>query len=161
MGVAGSGKTTVGGLLAARLGWRFLEGDAFHTQANVAKMSNGISLGDDDRWPWLERIRDAIEACSREGREAVLACSALRASYREFLAAGSDDVRFVYLKGDRQTIHERMNARRDHYMKAEMLDSQLSNLEEPSDAIVADIESAPADIVSDVVRALNLRPNPG
>ena len=156
MGVSGCGKTTVGRLLAARLGWRFIEGDAFHTQANVEKMSSGLSLGDEDRWPWLERIRDAMQTCSGEGREVVLACSALRASYRDFLCAGRDDVRFVYLKGDRQIIHERMSARRDHYMKPEMLDSQYATLEEPVGAVVAEIESAPGDIVTYVVGELKL-----
>ena len=161
MGVSGCGKTTVGRLLAARLGWTFLEGDEFHPAANIEKMSRGISLGDDDRWPWLERIREAIGACARNGCDAVLACSALRARYRDFLAAGRDDVRFVYLKGERQTILERMQARREHYMKAEMLDSQLESLEEPADAVSADVAQAPPDIVTHVVRALGLEKSRG
>lgn len=154
MGVSGSGKTTVGRLLATRLGWTFLEGDEFHPAANVDKMSTGVSLDDDDRWPWLERIRSAIEVCSRDGRQAVVACSALRARYREFLAAGRNDIRFVYLKGDRHTIRERMNARRDHYMKVDMLDSQLASLEEPVGAVLADVRLPPPDIVSYIMRSL-------
>lgn len=160
MGVSGSGKTTVGRLLAERLGWRFLEGDDFHPGANVEKMSKGVSLGDDDRWPWLARIRDAIEVCSRNGIDAVLACSALRARYREYLVAGRDDVRFVYLKGDRQTIRERLSARKTHYMKANMLDSQFASLEEPDGAVVVDIALAPPDIVSHVLGELQLQTDP-
>jgi len=156
MGVSGSGKTTVARLLAARLGWTFLEGDAFHPAGNVEKMSSGVSLGDDDRWPWLERIRNAIESHVRDGGHAVVACSALRAGYRDFLAAGRNDTRFVYLKGDRRTIRARMSARQDHYMRPAMLDSQYSSLEEPVGALVAEIGSTPADIVSYIVAALEL-----
>ena len=150
MGVSGSGKTTVGRLLAQHLGWTYLEGDDFHSPKNIEKMSNGISLTDEDRMPWLARIKDEIDNCSKNGSDAVVACSALRNNYRTYLAAGLSDIRFLYLKGESAVIRERMKIRGNHYMKSEMLDSQFASLEEPPDAIVADIGKAPQDIVSQV-----------
>ena len=159
MGVSGSGKSTVGRLLARRLGWKFYEGDEFHSANNIAKMSKGISLTDEDRQPWLESLRMVIEACVKDGIDAVLACSALRARYRTFLAAGTPDIRFVYLKGDVSIIRERMSSRPTHYMKADMLDSQVASLEEPDDAVVGDIRRSPREIVSRVARELGLVTN--
>ncbi len=154
MGVSGSGKTTVGRLLAEHLEWKFYEGDDYHSAENIAKMSKGISLTDEDRQPWLEYLRKIIEVSTRNESDAVLACSALRQRYRTFLTANLTDIRFVYLKGDASIIRERMNARSSHYMKAAMLDSQIVSLEEPDDAIVADIRSSPQDIVSHIIREL-------
>ena len=156
MGVSGCGKSTVGGMLAARLGWRFYEGDDFHPPENVEKMSRGIALSDQDRVPWLGRIKREIDSCSADGSNAVWACSALRERYRELLTADVTDISFVYLKGDREIIRKRMAARHDHYMKADMLNSQLVSLEEPSAAIVADIRNSPQEIVSDIIRELGL-----
>lgn len=156
MGVSGSGKSTVGRLLAKRLGWKYYEGDEYHSAGNVAKMSKGISLTDEDRQPWLERLRRAMDACARNGSNAVFACSALRDRYRTFLAAGKVNIRFVYLKGDASIIRERMNSRSSHYMRAEMLDSQIASLEEPDNAIVADIRYSPQDIASHITRELGI-----
>jgi gluconokinase len=156
MGVSGSGKSTVGRLLARRFGWTFYEGDDFHPEENIEKMSRGIALSDEDRLPWLSRLKDELDACSENGSNAVVACSALRSRYRAILAAGASDLRFVYLKGDPALIRERMSVRRDHYMKPYMLDSQLASLEEPDDAIMADIRSSPQDIVLRIVHALRL-----
>jgi gluconokinase len=148
MGVSGSGKTTVGRLLARRLDWIYYEGDEFHPAGNIEKMSKGISLNDDDRTPWLASIKEVIDTCIKRGSDAVIACSALRKKYRWALTANASDIHFVYLKGDPATIRERMKSRDRHYMKASMLQSQLSSLEEPDDAIVIDIGNSPQDIVS-------------
>ncbi len=135
MGVCGCGKTTIGRGVAEALGWSFLDADDFHPPANVAKMASGIPLTDEDRWPWLDRLRDELAAVNRRGEHAVLACSALKRAYRARLAAAGD-VRFVYLKGDRETIAGRLGSREGHYMPASLLDSQLAALEEPDDALV-------------------------
>lgn len=147
MGVSGCGKTTVGSLLAKQLGWAYHEGDAFHTAENIDKMSKGVSLDDDDRGPWLAAIKEAIDKCVDEASDAVIACSALRRKYRRTLSADIVDIRFVYLKGNFESIRERMKSRDRHYMKANMLESQFSSLEEPEDAIEIDIGSSPPDIV--------------
>ena len=161
MGVAGSGKTTVGQELAARLGdpWRFVEGDDFHPAANVAKMSRGIPLADADRVPWLEALRAHLDACAGRGDSVIVACSALKASYRRQLAAARGPTRFVYLKGDVPTLQARLQGRRGHYMKATMLRSQLDALEEPApgDALVIDAALPPREIVDRVVANLKLR----
>lgn len=156
MGVSGSGKTTVGRLLAQRLGWVYYEGDEFHSAENIEKMSKGISLDDDDRGPWLARLKEAIDKCADSGSGAVIACSALRREYRRTLGAGVADIRFVYLKGDFEIIGERMKSRDSHYMKANMLESQFSSLEEPDDAIEIDIRSSPRDIVARIESQLAL-----
>ena len=126
MGVAGSGKTTIGRALASALGARFVEGDAAHPAANVAKMSAGVALTDDDRWPWLARLRAEL----RSGDDIVLTCSALRRSYRDFLRHG-DDVRFVFLDVDRATAAQRADLRADHFMGAGMIAGQFDALERP------------------------------
>ena len=143
MGVAGSGKTTVGKALAAGLGWRFVDADDHHPPANIAKMGRGEPLTDDDRWPWLDRLRAIIEGALPGGEGPgglVLACSALKASYRARLAGGDggDRVRFVYLAGTPELFRARLAARPGHFMKAGMLESQLATLEPPADAVTVD-----------------------
>ena len=147
MGVSGCGKSTVGGLLAKQLGWAYHEGDAFHSAENIDKMSRGVSLDDDDRGPWLAAIKEAIDRCVDDASDAVFACSALRRAYRSALSADIVDIRFVYLKGDFETIRERMKSRDGHYMKATMLESQFSSLEAPGDAIEIDVGNSPQGIV--------------
>ena len=152
MGVSGSGKTTVGRALANKLGWRFVEGDDLHPAANVAKMHSGIPLNDDDRRPWLDRIADEMRRINGAGENAVIACSALKAAYRDRLAQGGD-MRLVYLKGDAATIEPRV-AHRRHFMPASLLPSQFATLEEPKDAIVVDIREPIEAQVETIARAL-------
>ncbi len=142
MGVSGAGKSTVGAAVAAALGWPFYEGDDFHPAANVAKMAAGTPLTDADRRPWLARLHDLIADHLARGEPAVMACSALKRSYREQLRAGNDGLVFVYLRGDRERIGRRLARRRGHYMPAALLDSQFADLEEPGpgEAIVVDID---------------------
>ena len=154
MGVAGAGKTTVGRLLAADLGAAFLDADDFHPSANVAKMRAGTPLEDADRWPWLERLNAALRERASRGEAAVLACSALKAAYRERLLEGLPQAKLVYLRGARELIAGRLAARRGHYMNPALLDSQFAALEEPAGAIVADVATDPASIVRAVRAAL-------
>lgn len=154
MGVSGCGKTTVGSMLAQRLDWTYYEGDEFHSSGNIEKMSKGISLNDDDRLPWLAGIKKAIDKSVKSGSDAIIACSALRRKYRRALTVSVSDIRFVYLKGDPATIRQRIESRDHHYMKASMLESQFSSLEEPDDAIVIDIGDSPEAIVSYIEREL-------
>jgi gluconokinase len=149
MGVAGSGKTTVGRELARELGWKFYDADDFHPRSNVEKMSHGVPLNDEDRAPWLGRLRELIESCLARGEDAVLACSALKESYRRTLVVG-DRVKLVYLKGDRELLLERLSERHGHFMKPEMLDSQLATLEEPHHALTVDIDETPEEIAAKV-----------
>jgi gluconokinase len=155
MGVSGSGKTTVGTRLASQLGWRFADADDYHTAASVEKMRNGVPLTDADRGPWLEELRLLIVGWIGEGKNGVLACSALKHVYRERLRA-SDSVRFVYLKVRRDLLSQRLLERYDHYMKESMLDSQLKALEEPVDAIVVDADASPDSIVRAIRENLSL-----
>ncbi len=161
MGVAGSGKTTVAALLAGRLGASFAEGDDFHSPANVAKMAAGHPLDDDDRWPWLRGIRDWFAKELNEGRSAVVPCSALRRSYRDLLeTAGSETtgpVRFVHLTGSYDLLRTRIQGRAGHFMKPEMLDSQLAALEPLEDdepGFGVDITPRPDQIVDEILRRL-------
>jgi gluconokinase len=131
MGVSGSGKTTIAKGLADRLGWRFADGDGFHPPSNVAKMSAGHPLTDEDRWPWLQAIADEIDRVSATGGRVVIACSALKRAYRTVLVHGRDDIRIVYLDGSKELIRARMNARKDHFMPPTLLDSQFATLEPP------------------------------
>ena len=151
MGVAGSGKTTIGKLLAERLGWQFFDADDYHPAANVAKMAQGIPLQDADRWPWLRVLAGLVEGCLAEGRGAVLACSALKRAYRERLQVDAGRVRFVYLKGDHALLWQRLQQRQGHYMRAEMLRSQFAALEEPEDAWVVDAAQPEEEIVQDII----------
>jgi len=157
MGVTGSGKTAVGSALARELGWPFLDGDDFHPPANVAKMASGTPLVDADRWPWLDRLAEEVGAILARGGNAVLACSALKQVYRDRLVANANapgDVRFVYLKGDFDTIAARLAARKHRYMPASLLASQFATLEEPADAIVVDASAAIADEVARIRESL-------
>ena len=156
MGVSGSGKTTIGRLLAETLGWSFYEGDDLHPPANVRKMAAGIPLTDADRLPWLEALRALIEHCLAAGENAAVACSALKVSYREILAGGLEGVRFVHLTGSRDLIRDRLKQRQGHFMKAKMLDSQLAALEPPSHALEVDVAGSPEEIVAEIRRRLGI-----
>jgi gluconokinase len=158
MGPAGSGKTTVGRLLAAQLSWEFADGDDFHPPANVAKMSRGIPLTDEDRLPWLQSIHEAMRHWQAQGKSVVIACSALKRSYRDLLGVDSNAKNFklVYLKGTFDLLLERLHSRAGHYMKEQMLASQLADLEEPSDACTVDISSSPEQIVSEIRKRFGL-----
>ena len=131
MGVSGSGKTTLGRVLARELGAEFLEGDRFHPEANVAKMSRGEPLSDADRWPWLDRLAEELARVRKAGGNAVLACSALKRAYRDRLRRGAPDLRLLFLKGDKALIRDRLRARTQHFMPPGLLDSQFASLEEP------------------------------
>jgi gluconokinase len=154
MGVSGSGKTTVGVPLAQALGGEFVEGDDYHPPANVAKMRQGIPLDDADRRPWLETLSAEIGRWLSAGRTVVLACSALKRSYRAILRGERPGVRFVHLTGSAPLIRARLAGRRGHYMPASLLDSQLAALEEPLDAIVVAVDRPPAEIVAGILTAL-------
>ncbi|HXW25683.1 MAG TPA: gluconokinase [Xanthobacteraceae bacterium] len=159
MGVSGSGKSTVGSLLAGRLRWEFEDGDWFHPAANVEKMHQGIPLADADRWPWLEAIAAFIDETRAAGRHAVMACSALKRRYRDVLIGDRRDVRLVYLKGGEPLIARRIATRHGHFMPPALLHSQFEALEEPGAderPIVASIEPRPRDIVEHIVTALKL-----
>ena len=141
MGVSGCGKTTLGARTAEALGLEYFEADDFHPENNIQKMSAGIPLDDDDRWPWLKLIRDKITEYQRAGKSAVFTCSALKESYRKFLGEGlSEPIEWAYLKGSYETIEGRMLGRKNHYFKADMLKSQFAALEEPAYGIILDIE---------------------
>ena len=159
MGVSGSGKTTVGQLLAGRLGWDYYEADSFHPAENITKMTNGIPLTDADRVPWLDGIRRQIVNCRKENRRAVFTCSALKQKYRDHLSQGDPDIRFVHLKGSFDEIWARMSARKNHYMKANMLQSQFDALEEPADALVVGISQEPEQICNEILSKLTLENN--
>jgi carbohydrate kinase (thermoresistant glucokinase family) len=158
MGVAGSGKTTVGARLATALGARFHEGDAFHPPANVEKMRCGEPLTDQDRLPWLQAIAAAIAAADAVGESAVFACSALKRSYRDILRAASSALRIVHLSGGEALIRGRLEARRGHFMPPSLLPSQFRTLEPPDPderAVVADIGQSPDAIVARIRAALD------
>lgn len=155
MGVSGCGKSTVGEALATSLGWPFLDADDFHPPANVAKMAAGLPLVDDDRWPWLDRIADELRAVLARGGHAVLACSALRESYRERLRRAGD-VRFVHLQGDQPTIAARIAGRAHKYMPPSLLPSQFATLEPPADALAVDIRASVPEQVQRIRDAFSL-----
>jgi gluconokinase len=155
MGVSGSGKTTVGRKVARRLGWEFVEGDDFHSAEALKKMSSGAALDDSDRESWLARLAAEIRAHVASGTDTVLACSALKERYRRTLAGGGPgDVVFVFLRAGREVLERRLEARRGHFFRPELLASQLEALEEPRDAVLVDASGSPARIAEAVVRAL-------
>ncbi len=161
MGVSGSGKSTVGSLLAGCVGWEFEDGDWFHPASNVEKMHQGIPLTDEDRWPWLEAIAAYIDESRAAGRHAVIASSSLKRRYRDILIGARPDVRLVYLKGSEPLIARRMATRHGHFMPSSLLHSQFEALEEPGSderPIVVSIEPRPRDIVEQIVAALKLTP---
>lgn len=155
MGVSGSGKSTVGHLLAEELGWKFHEADDYHSDASVEKMRSGIPLDDADRRLWLETLRELIGDRLARGESAVLACSALKKSYRMFLFI-DERVLFVYLKGDYEVIQQRLDGRRGHFMNPILLGSQFDTLEEPTAAVEVDVSSSPEEIVKDIRSRLGL-----
>ena len=155
MGVAGSGKTTVGSLLARKLGWQFADADDFHPPDNKDKISRGAALSDADRAPWLAAMRSAILQWNAAGENVVLACSALKRSYRDELRAG--DVRFVFLTGDAALLRHRLRSRRDHFADEKILASQLATLEEPDadeSAILVKIDLSPDEAASAIIAKL-------
>lgn len=159
MGVSGAGKTRVGELLAERLSCTFADGDTFHSAANKEKMAHAIPLTDDDRWPWLAAIREAIEAKARAGETAVFGCSSLKRAYRDVLRGGAradDNVRFIYLKGSFDLLRERLGSRTGHFFDPSLLQSQLDTLEEPGEdeALTVSIEGTPEAIADEVVKRL-------
>lgn len=153
MGVAGAGKTAVGRVLATRMGFEFADADDYHSSASVAKMRSGVPLTDEDRAPWLESLRALLAKWVERGQNGVLGCSALKESYRQRLLI-APEVRLVYLKASRPVLAERLHARRDHYMRESMLDSQLAALEEPAEAIVVDADAPVETIVAEIQTAL-------
>jgi carbohydrate kinase (thermoresistant glucokinase family) len=155
MGVSGSGKTTVGRRLAAELGWNFYEGDEYHPSENLDKMRRGIPLTDNDRTPWLESLRELIYTFLANGESAVLACSALKEKYREYVLIDPAVV-LIYLQGDYETIHARLQNRTGHFMNPSLLESQFAALEEPESALRVSIALDPAEIVRTIIKALNL-----
>jgi gluconokinase len=155
MGVVGAGKTTIGRLLAEQLDYEFADADDFHPQANIEKISRGIALSDEDREPWLARLRERILKWEANGTNAVLACSALKTSYRETLKAGPD-VRFIFLKGSADLIAQRLSSRHGHFAGTSILASQMADLEEPDDAIAVDIAQSPPEIVAKIRQELDL-----
>lgn len=152
MGVSGCGKTSVGEALAKELGWNFYDADDFHPPENVTKMANGIPLNDSDRAPWLATLHDLISSSLTRNQPGVLACSALKESYRQQLLEGNPNVQIVYLKGSYDMIWSRMEKRTDHYMKPHMLKSQFNTLEEPTDALAVNISLPVADIVKTAIQ---------
>src|SRR3977135_393661 len=157
MGVSGSGKTPMAKALADRMGWAFEEGDDLHPASDITKMHSGHPLDDRDRWPWLEKVADWIDGWRQAGKSGVITCSALKRSYRDFLARGRPDVRLLYLYGEIELIAARLAARKGQFMPAGLLDSQLATLEEPGpgeNPIYADVARPVDDIIDEIVRDL-------
>ncbi|MHC5074871.1 MAG: gluconokinase [Planctomycetota bacterium] len=152
MGICSCGKTLIGQMLSEKLGLDFYDADDFHPQSNIDKMKSKIPLDDNDRLPWLESMAEQMPRWEQKGG-AVLACSALKESYRDVLRE-SGDVKFVFLKGTKDIILQRMKDRKEHFMPTSLIDSQLNTLEEPKDAITVDIASSPKEIVNDIVNKL-------
>lgn len=161
MGVSGSGKTTIAEELAQRLNWSFEDGDRFHPASNVAKMSAGHPLTDEDRWPWLRAIADEIDRVCKAGARAVIACSALKRAYRDILVHGRSDVRIIYLNGNQPLIAKRLAARKGHFMPSGLLESQFKTLEPPGPTekpVTVSIDASVESIVDDIVRQLGPDP---
>jgi gluconokinase len=159
MGVSGSGKSTIADSLAARLGWRCEDGDTFHPASNVAKMSAGHPLTDEDRWPWLQAIADEIDRVCKAGERAVIACSALKRAYRNILVHGRNDVRIIFLNGTQELIAGRLAARKGHFMPPGLLTSQFATLQPPEaneHPVTVSIDAAVETIIDDIIRQLKL-----
>lgn len=157
MGVSGSGKSTIGKILAEQLGWTFVEADDYHPPANVEKMRRGQPLTDEDRRPWLRELRDRIDAACARGENVVLACSALKHAYQDYLERNEPEcVQYVYLHGSEELIRQRLAARKGHFMNPTLLHSQFEALEPPADAIRVDIAPAPEVIAAEVKKKLGL-----
>ncbi|HTR61375.1 MAG TPA: gluconokinase [Candidatus Binataceae bacterium] len=156
MGVSGSGKSTIGEMLASALKWRFYDADSLHSAANREKMRRGIPLTDSDRMPWLRRVRRVIEKCLKAGTDAIVACSALKQSYRDIIVVDADRVQIVYLKGSAELLAGRLADRQGHFMPADLLPSQMATLEEPRDAITVDVSGTPRQIVGAIRAALEI-----
>ncbi len=156
IGVAGSGKTTVGRILAARLGCEFRDADDLHPPLNRDKMRRGIPLSDEDRWPWLHAVRALVQDCLARDRRAVIACSALKQAYRDLLIVDAAQVKLVYLRGSQALITQRLAQRAGHFFDPRLLQSQFDSLEEPADAIVVDIAKTPEKIADAVIARLGL-----
>jgi carbohydrate kinase (thermoresistant glucokinase family) len=155
LGVAGSGKTTVGAMLAGRLGWQYADADDFHPVANVEKMAAGHPLTDEDRWPWLHAMAAWIDVQIAAGHPAVVSCSALKVAYRDVLRR--PEVQMVYLKGDPDLIAARLTSRQGHFFKREMLDSQFATLQEPEpdeNVLTVSIEGSPLEVVDRILAQL-------
>ncbi|TDD77980.1 gluconokinase [Actinomadura darangshiensis] len=162
-GVSGSGKSTIGELLAEHLGWDYAEADAFHSQANIDKMASGHPLTDADRLPWLQAIAAWIDERLAADRPGIVSCSALKRGYRDLLAGGRPAVAMVLLDGDRDLIAARMKARKGHFFKATLLDTQFADLELPApdeDVLLAPITGPPEETVTHILKSLNLTPTP-
>ena len=161
MGVSGSGKSTIAEALAECIGWRCEDGDKFHPASNVAKMSAGQPLTDEDRWPWLKAIADEIDRLCGKDQPTVFACSALKRAYREVLVHGRNDVRIVFLEGSQALIAKRLAARKGHFMPADLLDSQFRTLEPPAPdegAVTVSIDGPVNAIVDEIIGKLKLDP---
>jgi gluconokinase len=161
MGVSGSGKSTIAEKLAERLNWTYEDGDRFHPASNVAKMSAGLPLTDEDRWPWLQAIADEIDRVCKAGEHAVIACSALKRAYRELLVHGRNDVRIIYLNGTQQLIADRLAERKGHFMPPGLLASQFKTLEPPDkreNPVTVSIDASVEAIVDDIISQLGFRP---
>jgi gluconokinase len=156
MGVSGSGKTTIGTQLAKALHWIFADADDFHPAANIERMQRGIPLTDQDRKPWLSALRSQIGEWLKHDRQAVLACSALKARYRHELLVDPARMRIVYLKGTYELIAKRLVRRKGHFMRPELLASQFDSLEEPDDALIVDIARRPGGIVRQIRKQLDV-----
>ena len=155
-GVSGAGKTTIGQLLAEEFGWRFYEADDFHSQANIDKMRQGVPLTNEDRWPWLESLRQLIKRCLAADENAVLACSALKGAYRRHLRV-SDNVKLVFLRGNYELIANQLRQRHGHFMNPALLQSQFADLEEPQPterAMVIELGRSPRELVQEITHKL-------
>jgi gluconokinase len=164
MGVSGSGKSTIADRLAARLRWSYEDGDKFHPASNVAKMSAGHPLTDEDRWPWLQAIAGEIDRVCKAGQHAVIACSALKRAYRDILVHGRNDVRIIFLKGTQELIGSRLSQRKGHFMPPGLLASQFKTLEPPGaseNPVTVSIDASVDAIVDDIVRQLGFGPADG
>ena len=159
MGPMGSGKTTIGKMLAGKLGWPFYDGDSFHPKENVEKMRAGIALTDEDRRLWMEKLRDNIQRWLEQRQDTILACSALKQAYRDILGVDQETVRTVYLKGSYQLLSKRIEERQHPYMDKNLLRSQLDTLEEPKEGLRVDISATPEMIVRTIIQNLKLDPS--